>query len=371
MSNALEIGAIEVATMEVKRDDWGVTRVVTDVISSALGDAEVLLKTDRFALTANNISYAVSGDLLGYWGFFPTESGWGRIPAMAYGEVLASAHPEITVGERVWGFFPMSTHLKIRAGNVNSVQFVDVSEHREEYAPIYSQYQRASGNPIYQADREDQDCLLRGLFLTSWLCEDYMTDNNTFDAEAYVITSASSKTSIALAFTVMERGEKQAIGITSARNAAFCEGLGCYSQVLTYESLETLDPGQGVVLVDMSGNAQLISQLHQLYGDNMRFSSMIGATHYQKMGSTEGLPGATPEFFFAPAQAQKRSAEWGPGEIEMRMGASFVGFREFCDSWLRIDRAYGPDDVCRVYQEVLSGESDPDLGHILSLWDCV
>ncbi len=246
---------ITTTTLEVRRDDWAQTRLQEGELAAVLEADEVLMKVDRFALTANNISYAASGDALGYWGFFPAEEGWGWIPAMAWAEVVDSAHPEIQVGERVWGFFPMSTHLKVKAGQVRAEQFVDVSEHRAEYAPVYAQYQRAAANPIYDLEREDQDSLLRGLFMTSWLAEDFMHDNALFGANAFLISSASSKTSIALAFAVRERGEAQSIGLTSAGNVAFCESLGCYNKVVSYDDIANLDASEAVVLVDMAGSA--------------------------------------------------------------------------------------------------------------------
>ena len=45
-----------------------------------LGADEVLLEVSAFALTANNITYAVVGEQMAYWQFFPAEEGWGRIP---------------------------------------------------------------------------------------------------------------------------------------------------------------------------------------------------------------------------------------------------------------------------------------------------
>lgn len=359
---------MDITTFEVQRDDFSVTRLVNESFDGVLAENEVLLQVDHFALTANNISYCVSGDLLGYWQFFPAEQGWGRVPAMGYAHVVASAHAQIPVGERVWGFFPMSSHLKILAGKVSEKQFVDVSPHRAELAPIYSQFQRAAANPVYQVDREDQDSLLRGLFLTSWLCEDFMYDNNCFGAQAYLITSASSKTSIALAFMVKRRGEEQSIGITSSGNVAFCQGLGCYDRVVVYDELQTLDAEHPVVLVDMSGNAGVISRLHHHYNDNLRYSCMIGATHYNDMGATKNLPGARPEFFFAPSQAQKRAGEWGPDEMEKRIGTSFVEFREYCDSWLKVERQYGPEAISNSFQTTLAGAASPDQGCILSMW---
>ena len=116
---------------------------------------EVLFKVDRFALTANNISYCLGGEVLGYWRFFPAEDNWGRIPAMGYAQVIASSCADIKVGERVWGFFPMSSHLKIKAGHISPSTFSDVSQHREGLSPFYAQFTRASANPHYCQENED------------------------------------------------------------------------------------------------------------------------------------------------------------------------------------------------------------------------
>ena len=354
-------------TLEVRKDNWSETRLVTESLDGELAENEVLLQVKRQALTANNISYAASGDALGYWQFFPAEEGWGRIPAMGWADVVASAHPDIAVGERVWGFFPFSTHLKILAGKVSTGQFHDVSPHREGLAPVYAQFDRAAANPIYEEAREDQDSLLRGLFMTSWLVEDFMEVNDAFGAQACLITSASSKTSIALAHCVKQRGRLASVGITSAGNVAFCESLGCYDKVVTYDGLEALDAARPVVMVDMAGSASVLHDLHHYFGDNMKYSCRIGATHYEDMGPVEGLPGATPEFFFAPDHVQSRSRELGAAELMMRLGGAYVGFRQFCDGWLRVERSYGPQALETVYQQVLTGQADPASGQIFSL----
>ena len=59
-----------------------------------LGDGEVRVKVDRFAFTANNITYAVMGDQLRYWQFFPPNGDepekWGIIPVWGFGDVVES-----------------------------------------------------------------------------------------------------------------------------------------------------------------------------------------------------------------------------------------------------------------------------------------
>lgn len=360
-----------VRTLEVQKDDWRRTRIEEAPLDDTLADGEVLLKVDRVALTANNISYAATGDALGYWRFFPAEEGFGRIPAMGWGEVLVSAHPDVMRGERVWGFFPLSTHLKIRAGKVSANGFADVSPHREGLAPVYAQFDRASANPFYDVAREDQDSLLRGLFLTSWLVEDFLQVNDAFDAEVCLITSASSKTSVALAHCVRGRGALAAIGITSPGNLEFCERLGCYDAVIAYEDVAGLDAGSPAVLVDMAGSAKVLGSLHRHFADRMRYSCRIGATHYQELGAIDGLPGARPEFFFAPAHVRTRSAEIGAGALMRQLGAAYVEFRRFCDGWLAIERHDGPDATVLAYREVLAGRTDPASGQIVSLWPAV
>ena len=89
-------------TLEVRRDAWGETRL-HERPRPTLGEGDVRIGVDFFALTANNITYAAAGDMLDYWGFFPTDEGWGRIPVMGYGDVLESAHPGVEVGTRVFG----------------------------------------------------------------------------------------------------------------------------------------------------------------------------------------------------------------------------------------------------------------------------
>lgn len=358
---------LSVNTLEVQRSDWSSTRIKIETVGNKLSENEVLFRVDRQALTANNISYASGGDALDYWGFFPTDEGWGRIPAMGWGEVIASAHPDVKIGERTWGFYPYTSHHKILAGRVSEISFSDVSAHRSKHAPIYTQFDRSTGNPIYEPAREDQDSLLRGLFLTSWLVEDFIEVNNSFGSQSCLITSASSKTSIALAHCVKQRGDLQSIGITSAGNVAFCQSLGCYDKVVTYDELSGLDSTQPVVLVDMAGSAKVISELHHHYADNLMYSCRIGATHYDEMGSSKGLPGAKPVFFFAPTHRETRSETLGMEAFTKLIWSAFAGFRKFCDVWMTVERSYGADAVVEAYQSVLAGKADPAKGQIVSM----
>ena len=351
---------------QVNRDDFRDCRVVPGQPLETLSEGQVLFAVDRFALTSNNISYAAAGDLLNYWGFFPAPDRWGRIPAMGFGDVLDSRNPEVPVGTRCFGFFPMSRHLVIDA-RANPNGMIDGAAHRAEHAPVYRTYSLVERDPLYRAEREDQIMLLRGLFMTSFLVDDLLGEEGFFGAETAIITSASSKTSIALAHLLARRARGKVIGLTSARNREFVEGLGCYDEVVLYDELPSLPDERPAVMIDMAGNGDVVAAVHERLGDQLRYSCSVGATHWESKPRPTDLPGPQPEFFFAPARIVKRTEDWGGAGLQERLGRAWEEFSAFSDEWMRITRHRGPEALETTYLDLLSGRIDPRDGHIMSL----
>ncbi len=352
----------------VHKTDWKQHRFLEAPVPE-LGPGQALFRVDRFAFTANNISYALAGDALGYWRFFPAEEGWGRLPVMGFGDVIRSTHPEVAEGTRCFGFYPMSRYLVIQPGSVSPTQIWDGAAHRKGLAPAYNQYAPVQGDPLYRPEHEDALMLLRGLFLTSFLADDSLADHDHYGARSVLISSASSKTSIALGHQVSQGGRARAVGLTSARHLPFVRSLGCYDPVCSYDEIASLDASAPAVFVDMAGSGPIRRAVHAHWGDRLRHSCAIGATHWEADRGSEGLPGPEPEFFFAPAQIQKRMAEWGAAGFQQRLGAAWARFRAFTEGWLRVQRGHGREAVERVYLETLAGRVPPDAGQVLSLWD--
>lgn len=355
-------------TFEIDRGDFRRTRFVEAPVPAVSGDGQVLLRVDRFALTANNVSYALTGDMLAYWSFFPAGDGFGRVPAMGFADVVESRHPEVKTGERFFGFYPMGSHLLVEAAETTRGSFVDAAAHRRDTALAYRQYLRTTADSQYEAGREDAILLLRGLFLTSFLVEDFLFDNDGFGAGRVLVSSASSKTAIALAFCLSRRGVR-AIGLTSERNLAFCRGLGCWDEVLPYEAIAQIDAGSPATFVDHSGDREVVGGVHRRLGDALRHSAVVGATHWSGKRPERNLPGPPPAFFFAPTQLEKRRAEWGPEGFERRLGEAWRAFVAFSDGWLRVVRGRGRAAMERAWGDVLEGRARPEEGHVVSLAD--
>ncbi|MCH2169648.1 DUF2855 family protein [Myxococcota bacterium] len=358
----------EEMTYSVRRDDWSQGRLDCSTLPE-LGPSEVLFRVDRFALTSNNVTYAAAGDMLNYWGFFPADEGWGRVPVMGFGDVLASRHPEVAEGTRAFGFFPMSTHLVVEASGVTAHSFVDAAPHRSQHAPVYRQYQPVDADPHYDAGYESRILLLRGLFMTSFLVHGFLEDANGFGAERVLISSASSKTAIALAFLLSQRAGQHVVGFTSARHRAFVEGLGFYDEVLAYDEVEKLSADAPAVFVDHSGDGGFVNALHRHLGDQLRYSGIVGATHWSAGPRDTDLPGPEPAFFFAPGEITKRVEAWGPEGFQRRLGEGWRAFCQSSEGWLNVQFDGGPPAVERVFQNLLGGHASPQTGHILSLWE--
>ena len=202
---AESLDSLDSLDFQVKRDAWAETRWETSV-APELGDGQVLFRIDRFAFTANNVTYAVFGEAMSYWNFFPADPGWGRVPVWGFGEVVRSRCDALEEGQRFYGYYPMSSHLLVRPNRVSDSGFMDASEHRQGMSPIYNQYARTSNDPMYDAETEDRQMLFRPLFTTAFLLDDYLCADGFFWAAAVVLTSASSKTAIGLA-SLLSRGD--------------------------------------------------------------------------------------------------------------------------------------------------------------------
>jgi Protein of unknown function (DUF2855) len=341
-------------------------------LESSTGELEpgqALLSVESFGLTSNNITYAMFGEAMSYWNFFPSEEGWGRMPVWGFAQVSDSRVAGLEEGSRLFGYLPPSTELIVTPVRVNEHGFTDASPHRAALPPAYNGYTRVESDPVYDAAHEDEQMLLRPLFFTSYLIDDFLHDNDFFGAATMVLSSASSKTSSALAFLLSRRSGIDVIGLTSERSLEFARALGVYDHVLAYSELDTL-PEERAVYVDMAGDTAVRSAVHTHYGERLAHSAVVGATHHDQMGAVpETLPGPRPMFFFAPDRVTKRSADWGRKGFADNLAEAWHPYVEWTKGWLQVIHGAGPEALQNAYLDLLDGHIDPAKAHVLTLRD--
>ncbi len=367
------------AQFQIRKNELAATRVV-NLPDAPLADGEVRVRVEQFAYTANNITYAAFGDAMNYWQFFPVvddaQNAWGIVPVWGFGEVEQSRCAGVDVGERLYGYWPMATHAVLQPVRVTAEGFLDGAAHRASLHTIYNQYLRCAADPLHSPATEALQALLRPLFLTAWLIDDFLADNDFFGTceggqrGVMLLSSASSKTAFATAAQLAKRPEVEVVGLTSAANVAFCESLDVYSRVLTYEQLDTLASDTPCVYVDFAGNGGLRKAIHSHF-NKLAYSCSIGGTHVDQLSGARDLAGPRPVLFFAPAQAKKRHGDWGAAEFNQRMARAWHGFIEQASqpdaAWVEVQHHRGPQAVQAAHALVLGGRGDPRLGHMLSM----
>ena len=360
---------------QVHKSDLSRTRIVAlDAASMAPDGGEILARVERFGFSANNVTYAVAGETLGYWQFFPPATDgvedsadeWGVIPVWGFAEVVASNCEDIPVGDRLYGYFPPATHLLMKPENVSAAHFFDGTAHRSKLPKGYNSYQRVLAEPGYDRAGDNLRMLLMPLYLTSFCLWDQLKEHEWYGAEQIVLVSASSKTSIGLAQALADDpGAPEVVGLTSARNVEFVENLGLYDRVVDYDGLEQGVDAVPTAIVDMSGNATLLGRLHVHLGDTMKHMLDVGLTHWEGARKDANINRDRREFFFAPARIQQRMKDWGAAEFQKRAFGFVMGSAAKSAAWLKIETLDGLDQLPPVYDEVRDGKMSPQTGLVV------
>jgi hypothetical protein len=340
-----------------------------------LGPGEARLRIDSFGLTANNVTYAVFGDAMGYWQFFPVpdepagggDVHWGQVPVWGFADVVESAVPGVAETTRVYGYFPMAEELVVSPGRVDQRGFSDVSAHRQALPSVYNRYSFTATDPVYRGDREPQQMLLWPLFVTSFVVDDFLGDHGMFGSGDAVISSASAKTSIATAFLLARRHGVEVVGLTSTANLDFVRGLGCYHRACTYEDVASL-PVRPSCYVDVAGRRDVTGAVHAHFGESLGYSMVVGDTNWEDASQPDGpLPGPRPTFLFAPDQIAKRRRQWGGDGFERNVAGAWSRFAPWTDGWMKLRHARGPAEVEQAYRRLVNGRVDPRLGDVCTL----
>ena len=354
----------------VRRDAISVSET-RDTPTPEIGPSEILLAVEQFAVTANNVTYAAMGDAMKFWAFFPAPAkdagAFGIVPVWGHAHVAASNVAEIAVGERVYGYLPMASHLVVSPGAVKPGSFADTAPHRQHLAVVYNQYRRLAADPGHHADREDVRSVFEPLFMTSWLIRAMFAKDGWHGADTLVMTSASSKTALALAHVSKAASPEIArIGLTSAGNVDFVRGTGLYDRVLPYDGIAAL-AGANAVSVDFAGNGAVLRSVHEALGAGLTYSCLVGLTHWEDRGGAGEMPGPTPILFFAPTHMAMMLAELGGEGFGRAVAASWGAFAGDAEKLVRIAPVQGLAAGADEFKALVDGNAKPDTGTVVRL----
>ena len=331
-----------------------------------LAENAVRLRIESFSVTANNVTYAIAGESMAYWKFFPAQEGFGVVPMWGHAVVEQSNQDDFAKGERVYGYLPMGTHLDVTPTKVTEGSFFDAAPHRQPMSPIYNQYSRLAADPEHDAARENQRMIFAPLFKTGFLIEDFTRRNDWFGAQILVMTSASSKTSLGLASCTKNLSPHiKRIGVTSPGNVGFTKATQLYDEVLTYDEINAL-PQLPSVSVDFAGSSPVLRKLHETLADHLKYSCLVGATHVaERKGGTAGITGPEPVLFFAPSHAVTAVKTMGLETFGEAVATQWHSFLDSAAGCVDIEEREGVVAAAEAFLSILKNEAPPSVGIII------
>ncbi|KAI0087432.1 hypothetical protein BDY19DRAFT_893251 [Irpex rosettiformis] len=369
----------------------------------------VLIEVDRFGFSTNNITYQALGEAphFRYFEFNPPPTAGnvspvthGLIPVWGFGTIVESTHPEVSVGERVYGYFSPARYLLVPVSDANKHNFYVPRPHLPADRRPYNTIRRCATDPQYDPSplAEDLTMLYRPLFWTAYWCEDWFNASSYRGATAFLITSASSKTAFCLAYLLKKRRAASGktiriVGLTSTRNVAFTTGLGLYDELFEYGSFESAAPlqsqGDKWIYIDVAGNEGINDRIRkhfapqknvvagvQLGLTNLSPSAPSAATtHFSTNTSLVDARNAEPtgtlklEQFFMPEWLAIRQKQLTVEQIANVQAQAWKDLMTEGESWVKIEQIYGGPAVVQAYRSIAQNGTDAGTGMILSLWD--
>ncbi|WDZ83482.1 DUF2855 family protein [Micromonospora cathayae] len=344
----------------VRRDDPTVTEVRAGS-TEPLEPGQVRLAVEKFAVTANNVTYARLGDSeLPFFDVFPAADGYARVPVWGYARAEASRHPDVAVGTRYFGFLPMSSHHTTWITPTDR-GFVDAAPQRAFLHDWYRTY------PLGEVPDELDDLrtLVRPLYPASFALADFLVEHGAAGVARAVVSSASSRTALGLAERLRDDRPLELVGLTAARHRDFVTGLGLYDRVLTYDEVSTLPARTSTVLLDFTGQPAALADQCGHLAPGLVHTAQVGYTHAGGTMELPELPGPAPEIFFTPDVEQKARAAEGADRHHARYAAAEERFLRSTTDWLRVDRRRGPEAAAAAFLDALRGSASPQVATVV------
>ncbi len=325
-----------------------------------IADSQVRFRLQRFALTANNVTYAAFGDAMKYWDFFPSgDEERGVLPVWGFGDVIESRVDGIDQGDRFYGIWPASNEAVLTASKVSQAGFSDGSPHRAGQAPVYLRYVRCSTDPGYDPTQEREHMTLQPLYATSFLLHRYLVREKGFGAERVIMTSASSKTAVALAELLKSApiAGLSVHALTSTRSESFVRALELYDTVSVYDTVADLDVTPPTIIVDFAGNRTVNLALHSHLDGQLQANVRVGGAHWIESAPAVDLPGPKPVFFFAPTHLDMERDALGASEFRRLLTDAWMRFARQAPRWFNFVSGQGSQDCLDVYRMLVDGQT--------------
>jgi NADPH:quinone reductase-like Zn-dependent oxidoreductase len=366
------------------------TKVIHPGVSNTLAENEIRLRVDKLGLTANNKFYMDFGEQPSFHfnAAYPTgDETLVNIPAWGLATVIESNVPDVPVGQTYRGFLQLADTIQFPVTPSENGGFNVV---RDKVHVAYNSFVKVSSALASANDTESDIALVTWPgFVTGYgLCQQ-LVRRQYYGASTVILTSASSKVSLAASYFLKQQGNVpvKIIGYTSASNKDFCIQTGLYDDVVTYD--DTLETNEKCVLIDVAGNGSLYHRLQpklikvlavgnsndiseesstfkqfSWIGTMKLIMTFMGMSNWFRSWLNPQL-----ELFFVFDIMQELKQELGQAKLDVQMDAAM---KEFVDAiitnkWMTVRTCDSLESIQQAHVDICKGNVKPSEAVVVDM----
>jgi len=216
---------------------------------------------------------------------------------------------------------------------------------------------------------EDWRLVLKEIYTMAF----YMDENLLVDTgmiNSVIISCASSKTAMALAFCLRMRDMRYVVGLTSREHLDFVRSTDLYHEVYTYDEADALPNNRTIVYMDFKCDGELRQQITLRMGTNLMYNMVLGPAVFQNRMKDQVFEKRAREVLFDESSWRERRrmvAEVTKTGRNEKLKDSFPAFVQRMRQHVKLRRASGGQAFKDMYDAVYSNSASPADAYICTL----
>merc|ERR1711879_660631 len=185
-----------------------------------------------------------------------------------------------------------------------------------------------------------------------------------------IISCASAKTALALAYCLRMREMRYVVGFTSQEHLEFVKSTGLYHEAYSYDDVEKLPTNHTVVYMDFKCDGALRQQITLRMGTNLMYNMVIGPAAFQKRMKDQVFEKRAREALFDEAKWRERRrmvAEVTKTGRNEKLKYSYKAFVERMREFIKLRHANGVAEMSKMYDNIYSNTASPSEAFVCSL----
>lgn len=378
----------DVALLWVKGKGLSVNGITTKTVEVPNLDPDhLLLRIDKFAFSQMPLGYLMKGytrTFSAYHDFFKyPEDGIYRSACWGYCTVLESLHPKVPVGTRLYGLVPpCQYHIQkvmraIPASKNGDPPLVEFDMDRMPYnLRRFQEYEVLQDGAHQDTEMEDWIIATKEIYTMAFYMDEQLLVD-TGQINSVIISCASSKTAMALAYCLRMRGgvsiEREmscVVGLTSKEHLEFVKSTDLYHEVYTYDDLDNIPNDKTIVYMDFKCDGAIRQALTLRMGTNLMYNMVLGPAVFQKKMKDQLFEKRAREILFDESSWRERRrmvAEVTKTGRNEKLKYSYKAFVERMQKLMKLKHVSEPESLRKMYDAIYSNQASPSEAFICSM----